>query len=281
MPNSASTRPQFKELPRNIYSFSSARAKRDLRARTNGASNDSPNAASNRSAHSKSRTSESESADTATAAATFDQQIELFEQQNLFISDFDVIEELNDNKSKYLTFADNREQISIYRVPSVVSYNIDRIKRRLQDKSGIHPIYSCCASYGIAQLYKNPHVRDLADLRDLLLEDHIVNSGRDVIEFYDLLRSFKIEIPDDSGGLASENKTNVLVPEWLAQSLGGLASKLGAPKASLLVIATMYTLAMQASTIEPHQKQLNYSVDTFLRRVEFRKRIASVLLEML
>lgn len=208
-------------------------------------------------------------------------QIDLFEQQNLFGPDFDVIEELTLNKEKYLAKGPDKQQITIYGVPSLVSYNLDRIQHRLLDgKVSTHPIVSCCVSFGVSQLYKNQHVKDLADLRAQFLDDHIVNSGRDVLEFYQLLKVFRVDIPDDSAGLKSE-KSNYLIPEWLAQNLGGLAKRLGAPVSNLLIICVMLTLAIQSTTIIAHQKQLAQLVDTFYRRVEMRKRIAEVLLEML
>lgn len=242
-----------RNFPRNIYSFSSEKARRDLKFK---------------------------SRDSVSASPPLQQQIEVFEQKNLFGPDFDVIEELTLNKERYVAYGPDKEQITVYGIPSLVSYNIERIKHKLIDKIGINPIISCCVSYGVSQLYKNPNIRDLADFRDALLEDRIANSSRDVIEFYDLLKSFKIDIPDGSAGL-SGNKATVLIPEWLAQSLGGLAAKLGAPKTSLVIICCMFTLATQPTTTEDHQKQLSYSIDTFLRRVEMRKRIASILLETL
>jgi hypothetical protein len=251
-----------KDFPRNIYSFSSEKAKRDL----------------------KSRSPRKQSSSSSTSSATSESlqsQIELFEQQNLFGPDFDVIEELTLNKERYVAYGPDREQITAYGVPSVVSYNLDRIKSRTREsKCGMNQIISCCVSFGVSQLYKDPNIRDLADFRDQLLDDHVANSGRDVIEFYDLLRSFKIDIPDDSGGLSS-NKTTILIPEWLAQNLGGLASKLGAPKSSLVIICIMFTLAIQTTTIEAHRKQLALLLDKFLDRVKFRKRVAEVLLEEL
>jgi len=253
---SAAERSSF---PRNIYSFSSQKAKRDLQ-----------------------RHKEHREGSSSLSHPPISHQIELFEQQNLFGPDFDAIEELTLNAERYKAHGNERQQLSVYDIPSVVSYNLDRIQHRLNStlKLSLHPIISCCISFGISQLYKNPHVRDLADFRDRFLEDHIVNSGRDVLEFYALLKVFKIAIPDDSGGLKSE-KMNILLPEWLAQNLGGLAKKLGAPVSSLLIICTMLTLSVQPTTIEAHQRQLSQAIDTFLRRVEMRKRIAEVLLETL
>ena len=259
-----------KDFPRNIYSFSSEKAKRDLRHK--------PRSNSISQSHSQSH---SQSLTSTAPSESLQSQIEIFEQQNLFGPDFNVIEELTLNKERYVACGPDKEQITAYGVPSVVSYNLDRIKSRVREaKCGMNQIISCCVSFGVSQLYKDPNIRDLAEFRDQLLEDHVANSGRDVIEFYDLLRSFKIDIPDDSGGLSS-NKTTILLPEWLAQNLGGLASKLGAPKSSLVIICVMLTLAVQPSTIDAHKKQLSQAIETFLRRVELRKRIASVLLEML
>lgn len=261
-----------REFPRNIYSFSSEKARRDLKSQSKSQSHSS----------SKSQ-SRGHSISSITSQIDLDQQIEIFEQQNLFGPEFDVIEELLLNKERYIAYGGpQRIQLTVYGIPSVVSYNIERIAQKLKsDKIGAQSIISCCASFGVAQLYKDPHIRDLANYREQFLEDHDINNGRDVIEFYDLLRTFKIDIPDDSGGLSARGKSTILIPEWLAQNLGGLASRLGAPASSLLIICVMFTLATQSTVIESHKKQLSSAIETFLRRVEFRKRVASLLLEML
>lgn len=270
MPNQRNaTQPQSSQLqplPRNIYDLSSARAKRDLR-----------------------RSSKLE-IDLAKRARELEQYVhnpqdldssDSLVQPSLFASEFDVIEELSFNRERYTAYGDSKAQVTIYGVPSLVSYNIERLQQKIQPKIGTHPIVACCASYGVVQLYKNNHTRDLGDFREALLDDSIANNetiGRDLLEFYSLLKSFKIEIPDDSGGLRSE-KSNYLIPEWLDQNLGGLASRLGAPKSSLMIICIMYTLATQESTPKYQKKQLMRAIDIFLCRVEFRKQIASLLLK--
>src|SRR6476660_3462077 len=113
MPNAQNSKLNSHSLPRNIYSFSSAKAKRDLSFRP-----------LQRNATPKPRPSLSESAPLKT-------QIELFEQDNLFGPDFDVVEELETNKERYTAYGDAKEQITSYGVPTIVSYNLDRIERRL------------------------------------------------------------------------------------------------------------------------------------------------------
>lgn len=262
-----------RELPRNLFSFSSARARRELGLNkprlvpmTHG---------TNAEHDSNSSASASDS-----SADEYQAQLDLFAQRNLFGPEFDVLDELSYNADKFKALGPDKQQITCYNVPSIVSYNIDRIVKKLNNAHGKNIVLACLVSYGVAQLYKNPHVKELTELRDKILDDHPSNSGRDVIEFYDFFRSFKIDIPDDSAGLSRE-RTNVIIPEWLAQSLGGLATRLGAPVFSLLIICAMYTLISQPIVIDAHQKQLSQAIDTFLRRVEFRKRIATVLVEML
>jgi hypothetical protein len=200
----------------------------------------------------------------------------------LFLPPFDVIEQLTNEKDRYVGEKGSEGNISIYHIPSIVSTNLERMRARVVsvNKVGLSPAIACCASYGISVLSRDAAICELAQRKADLnnLDSVLIRSADDYNEVATLLQRFEIGIPD-MGGHAVK-KTNVKLPLWLKQAVSGLANDTGCSAWALLILACMVTLSIQPQTVDGHKEVLQTYVEKFLRRVVFRNRIAATLMEL-
>ena len=184
--------------------------------------------------------------------------------------DFDVLTELQRDPRR---FRGNDSCLSLYRYPSMLVTNIDRLRAQLPRQVGRNPTMACCLLRGVEDLSADPHVTQLAALkRELDTGGH----DADPEDWEDLMvwmRGYPYGLPSGFGA-----KYSLWLPQEITESLSTLSSSIGLSLSSVAVLAILSTRADQPSCHPKQRAQLTAMVARFTRRTRFRVRMGRALL---
>lgn len=194
---------------------------------------------------------------------------------SLFTPPFDVISELTNSREKYQIH--NREhQLTLYAMPQPIVISLELLRGRAKAPfPGFNAALVCCGVNGISILQENADIQELIQLRSqfTLLDQPDAQYFEEVRNWF---IAFDITLPE-----SKRSKTNAILPEWLKGAVSGLSAGLGVSSWSLLLLATMVTLITQNKIIDEHRGIMKTCVNNFYKKVEFRRRIAGAMLEII
>lgn len=194
-----------------------------------------------------------------------------------FRPDFDVIDELTNNRDKYIAKSGESINLSILNFPEVCRMNIDRLRARAEEvvtKPGKHPAISACFKCSVDRLNNHDVFVRLQNHKHRFDLGADTTNGDVASLMYSFLTThFKIDLPGGGG------RQNVNVPEHIHTGLSSLASELGADIQDLAVMCVFIALVEQPDTNKDHADQMQMYIDRFVSRAEIRTRGVEALMK--
>lgn len=195
-----------------------------------------------------------------------------------FVSVFDVVSELEFNLSRY-TAPDDCQWLSISTFPGYLLTAVDTC--RAHSVSIKTPNQSsaltCCIAGGLPQFYDHEEIRALIALKEALhLAAGQAIDSESVEMAAEYFRDFPLGIP---GTVAKARRVNVPMPSSIKKQVTERATELGVEIGQLGVLCIMNTISSQTVVHPKHAVLARDTVDSFLRGVRLRRRVAEVFLE--
>ncbi len=191
--------------------------------------------------------------------------------------DFDVIDELLNNRSHYLA-GEGDPTLSILSLPTLCTLNIERLRdavaleAKISKKPGLHCTLSACIYYGVSSLIDNDHVKSLLTSKTKLnliaadVDSRIAMIINGMFSQYTLCTN-----------LPHGKRCNIFIPNHIHAPLASLANDLSSDTSrvhlqALSVIAIMHTLSLQPETLEDQGLKMKEYVDDFTESVGYLNR---------
>jgi hypothetical protein len=195
----------------------------------------------------------------------------------LFPPSIDLVHELTHNRFHYM----GGEQVSIYSVPGVVRWGLDRVRARVDSPSKISLSIAVCAcvEHGVNALGSDGEVQSLLAVRrqfDLL--DGVC--AEEVVEVVPFFQAIPVSLPDSTGS-GIVDKISVCLTEEVKHGLADLSNDMGVSASNLALLCIMWVLREQQGVLEGHRRAMGEAVGTFMRRVRMRYKVGEVLIGML
>lgn len=191
-----------------------------------------------------------------------------------------LVSELSQNREQYI----GEEFFTLSFCPNYISYNIDRIRAYTHEKDnytqpqpGAFVAMSAAIHWGLRVLIRSDVSKKMLEVKKAV----VLAQGKHpwVLEHLDdFFGKDPISLPNESG--AGGKKRNIKIPRTLGTILAELSKDLGCSKSNIALIAMLITLSEQPQTIPQHAKIMANTVDMFFKRLEFRTKVARLILEM-
>lgn len=189
-----------------------------------------------------------------------------------------LVNELSQNRDQYA----GEEFITLYDWLTIISLNIDRIRAFTQildgnEQPGLFVAVSAAIHHGLRVVVRSEVSKKMLEVKKAIAIAQ--NKHPWVLEHLDdFFSKDPISLPNESG--TGRRRKNVKIPRTLATILADLGRNMGCSRSNLALIAVMITLSEQRETIYQHAKIMSGTVDMFFKRLEFRTKVARLLLEM-
>jgi len=193
--------------------------------------------------------------------------------------EFDVVNELC---TKARGAYGGNANISLYGVPSYVLTSLERMQVQIGGKPaiGLSPVIGCCLWWGVRQIQFHNEVRQLSDVRKLIksVSDEVDADAADT--FNSILRDFRVALPTMSTGTPIKRQ-NIKISSGLNDSIEDLSKVLGVSISVISVMAMVVTLSIQVGVLSEHKARMVGSVESFIKRVYWQRKLAERMLELL
>lgn len=217
-------------------------------------------------------------ADTASAAGRSASQFQVPSLAAPFSPRFNLVAELELNSNFYQA-PDNCEWLSIPTFPGYVLTALDTCRAQcVSVKTPSRSVtVSCAIHHGIKQFYRDSDIEDLIELK----EDFHRRAGKamdsESVEMAaEFFRHFPLGIP---GTVSQARRFNVPLSPSIKKQVAERASELGLGIGPMGVLCIMVTISSQTVVHPKHAELASATVQSFLRGVRLRRRVAEVFLE--
>ena len=186
---------------------------------------------------------------------------------------FDVVRQLREFRSMYM--GDTNIYMTLYKVPSHVSFELDRMRALAQVEGGsvigVNPAIICCLHNGLGILRDLSEITRLRDIRRRILLSSAEEDPDSLLAVHNLMRS-KITFPVRSE-MQFAPKRSVNMPQKLLIELNDFRDTIGSDQSTVCILSLMATMQSQPGVFKKYRGYFSEAVESFLSSLKVRVKL--------